>query len=245
MRVTGLPVWGVRVKPGDKLRSNVTYDTKIQSTYEDMGIAVTLLAPDKNGKPTAPGVNPFRARIDNGRQCPSGGLLAKPRTLCTDGYVVTHGPLAENDNYGRPYGTWKGKAGVPTSNVAIGNFVYAPGDLSTISMTGVPTVKLGQTLDFHNLDGAAIYHTITSCGFPCLGPTGTAFPLSNGKTSTGRRLDFDSSELGYGAPVIGPAKQTLDWGLPVTEKAGFKPGEVVTYFCRIHPSMRGAFEVVK
>ena len=25
----------------------------------------------------------------------------------------------------------------------------------------------------------------------------------------------------------------------------FKPGEIVTYFCRIHPFMRGAFQVVK
>ena len=167
------------------------------------------------------------------------------RALCTDGLVVTHGSLPENEHYGQAFGTWKGKPGAQTSQVAIGDFLYAPGDLSTISMTGVPTVKLGDTLGFTNLDGTAIYHTITSCAFPCLGPTGTSFPLANGKTSQGRKLDFDSSELGIGAPAIGPAKQTLNWGLPVTKAAGFKPGEVVTYFCRIHPSMRGAFEVVK
>ena len=112
-------------------------------------------------------------------------------------------------------------------------------------MTGVPTVKLGDTLDFTNLDGAAIYHTVTSCGFPCLGPTGTAFPLADGTTSTGTPVDFDSGELGFGAPEIGPAKQTLQWGLPVTQDEGYKAGDVVTYYCRIHPGMRGAFEVTQ
>jgi hypothetical protein len=246
MRVTGLPYWGVRVKPGDALRSNVTYDTRIQSSYEDMGISVALLAPNTpNGKPTAPGVDPFRARVDNSRLCRSRGLRGKPRSLCTQGISVTHGSLPENENYGAPKGSWTAKPGSPANHVAIGDFVYAPGDLSMISMTGVPTVKLGNTLDFTNLDGAAIYHTVTSCSFPCLGATGTSFPLSNGKTSLGRKLDFDSSELGVGTPYIGPAKQELSWGLPVTRADGFKPGEVVTYFCRIHPSMRGAFEVVK
>ena len=38
-------------------------------------------------------------------------------------------------------------------------------------------------------------------------------------------------------------KQTFEWQLPVTPEGGFQAGEVVTYFCRIHPFMRGAFEV--
>ena len=246
MRVSGLPYWGVRVRPGDKLRSNVTYDTRIQSTYENMGIAVTLLAPNTpKGKPTAPGLNPFRARADNTRACRSRGLRGERRTLCTQGLSVTHGPLPENDYYGGPRGSWQAQRGLPTNRVAIADFIYAPGDLSTISMTGVPTVGLGQTLDFTNLDGSAIYHTVTSCRFPCLGPTGTAFPLANGRSSLGRNLDFDSSELGVGAPAIGPAKQELSWGLPVTREEGFRRGEIITYYCRIHPSMRGAFEVTE
>jgi len=247
MRVTGLPYWGVHVRPGDKLRSNVTYDTTRQSTYENMGIAVTLLVPDReNGKPRAPGVNPFRARRDPSKKCRSGGLRAERETLCDQGLLPTHGPLPENDNYGGgAAGQWEAKTGSPTNRVTIADFLYVPGDLSMIEMTGVPTVTLGQTLDFFNADGTAIYHTVTSCGFPCLGRTGTAFPLSDGETSKGRAVDFDSGELGYGAPAIGPAKQTLEWGLPVTQEEGYEPGEIVTYFCRVHPSMRGAFEVTK
>jgi plastocyanin len=246
MRVTGLPYWGVHVKPGDKLRSNATYDTTHQSTYENMGIAVTLLVPDgENGKPQAPGVDPFRAPRDRSKRCKSGGLTGKRKTLCDQGLRPTHGPLPENDNYGGADGKWTAETGDPTNGVTIADFLYLPGDLSMIEMTGVPTVNLGNTLDFVNVDGAAIYHTVTSCDFPCLGRTGTAFPLSDGETSKGRPVDFDSSELGIGPPEIGPAKGTLEWGLPVTKDEGFKPGEVVTYFCRIHPSMRGAFEVTE
>jgi plastocyanin len=113
-----------------------------------------------------------------------------------------------------------------------------------ISMTGLPTVKLGTQLNFLNADaGLDVYHTVTSCGFPCTGTTGTAFPLGNGTTSSGRSLDFDSAELGYGPPLIGPAKQTATWSLDVSAQAGYKSGEIVTYYCRIHPGMRGAFEV--
>jgi hypothetical protein len=106
-------------------------------------------------------------------------------------------------------------------------------------------VKLGTNLRFTNLEGAAILHSITTCRFPCLGPTGAAFPIANGRTSAGRRLDLDSGSLGLGLPFFTPAKETLDWDVPVTRKAGFRPGETVTYFCRIHPFMRGAFQVAK
>jgi hypothetical protein len=243
MRVSGYPYWGVRVKPGDALRSNVTYDTKLQSTYENMGIAVTLLAPDENGKPTARGVNPFKVKRDRSKRCKSGGLTAKRPTLCDQGLLVTHGHLPENDNYGAPGDAWKASSGPQASDVTIANFLYNPGDLTTIEMSGVPTVPLGETLNFHNAEGAVIYHTVTSCAFPCAGRTGVAFPLADGETSSGGKVDFDSSELGIGAPAIGPAKQELSWGLPITREEGFAPGDVVTYFCRIHPGMRGAFEV--
>jgi hypothetical protein len=158
---------------------------------------------------------------------------------------VTHGHLPENGNYGGPEGEWTAERGQATNDVAVGGFLYTPGDLTTVSMTGTPTVKLGSTLRFTNFEGGAVYHTITSCKFPCLGETGAAFPLPDGQTSAGRNLDFDSSELGFGAPAIGPAKQTATWDLPVTPEEGYAPGEVVTYFCRIHPSMRGAFEVTE
>jgi hypothetical protein len=44
---------------------------------------------------------------------------------------------------------------------------------------------------------------------------------------------------------VGAASNRLDWNVPVTPQAGYKDGEIVTYYCRIHPFMRGAFEVTK
>jgi hypothetical protein len=106
MKVTGLPVWGVHVKPGDILRSNATYDATIQSTYENMGIAVTLLVPNReDGTRQAPGLNPFKARKDRRDECPSGGLQAKRRRLCDKG-IPTHGHYRENGNPGKAAGEW-------------------------------------------------------------------------------------------------------------------------------------------
>ena len=251
MPVVGNPFWGVRVKPGDKLRSNVTYDTRLQSTYENMGIAVSLLVPDdENGKRQAPGVNPFKVKHDRSKKCyrkgglKKAGIQKKRPVLCERG-VVTHGQLVENTNRGGPEGKWEATSSGASNEVAIADFLYVPGDLSTRTSMGIPTVKLGESLRFTNFEGGSIWHTITSCKFPCIGPTGAAFPLANGRTSQKRKLDFDSSEVGFGTPAIGPATNKLNWSLDVTKKEGYKPGEVVTYFCRIHPFMRGAFEVDK
>ena len=47
---------------------------------------------------------------------------------------------------------------------------YLPGDMSTIGTTGIPVTKLGQKLTFVDADAAAdVYHTVTTCAFPCLG----------------------------------------------------------------------------
>ena len=239
MAVSGLPTWGVRVKPGDRVRSNATYDTAKLASYENMGIAVALLAPDTpQGKPIAPGVDPFRAKKDSSSSCNS------PRTgrLCTKGFL-THGHYSENGNHRKPGGHWTLSTGGPANDVGIVDFQYLPGDLS--SGRPIPRVKLNTKLRFTNLEGAGIYHTVTSCAFPCLGETTASFPVPDGKTSKGRPIDLDSSELGIGAPYIGPTSQTLSWSIPVTAQTGFKPGEKVTYFCRVHPFMRGAFEVSK
>ena len=84
------------------------------------------------------------------------------KKLCTRG-AVTHGHYKENGNYGGPAGDWTMKRGQPTTEVGIADFLYEPGDLVD-GLTGVPTVKLGSIL-FTNLEGASIYHTITSCKF--------------------------------------------------------------------------------
>jgi hypothetical protein len=247
MTVARGPWWGIDLKPGDRVRINAEYDTETSATYENMGIAVSFLAPHTaDGKPTAKGIDPFKATVDKSPDCYKRGAKNLRRNILCDRGYVTHGHQKANGNHGGPMpgARLNTATGPATRNVAIANFRYFPGDLSSVQAgQGVPTVKLGSTLNFTNLEGAVIYHTITSCRFPCLGPTGAAFPIPNGRTSNGRKLDLDSSELGIGIPFIGPAKQDLNWKLPVTKAAGYEAGETVTYFCRIHPFMRGAFKV--
>ena len=154
--------------------------------------------------------------------------------------VLTHGHLPEDDNHGGPTPDLKhyvDETKLPSKMVPSGyvipisNFVYARGDMSIA--TSVPTIKQGQYLTFKNLDAPldnGIWHTITACRAPCDGSTGIAFPLADAS------IQFDSGELGTGGP---PASGTDTWSTPTN----LPPG-TYTYFCRIHPFMRGAFRVV-
>jgi hypothetical protein len=247
MTANQFPRWGVRVRPGDVLRINATYESKLQSSYEAMGIAVGFIAPDvadARGRlqPGAAGLDPFApgVRVDDSVSCASGGLLARPQRLCTGG-DVTHGHLAEADNHGGASGEFMGTVGSQGLGVMVSGFTYVPGDLGTPQIP-IPRVRKGNTLSFLNADAFAdVYHTITSCAYPCMGPSGIAFPLADGRASTGRAIDFDSAQLGFGIQGLSPAKNAASWDLPIDDS--FDAGAVYTYFCRVHPFMRGAFFV--
>jgi plastocyanin len=151
--------------------------------------------------------------------------------------LVTHGHLPENDNHGGD------KAGLPDATqlpsgpafgadnaVTIDNFIYSQGDLGGSGSAGLPPViKQGQSLNFVDNDGNPAYHTITACKQPCNKTTGIAYPLADGP------IDFDSGELGTGGP---PTADRTTWSTP----NNLPPG-TYTYFCRIHPFMRGSFRV--
>jgi plastocyanin len=150
--------------------------------------------------------------------------------------VLTHGHLAENNNHGgladaKHYQDVRKAPSrlVPSGTVIpIADFAFT-GDLS--ETTTVPTIQQGGTLTFRNDDAAnAIWHTVTSCTAPCNRSTGIAYPLAD------TNVLFDSGELGHGAP---PAAGTITFTTP-----GTLPPGTYTYFCRIHPFMRGAFRVV-
>jgi plastocyanin len=103
----------------------------------------------------------------------------------------------------------------------------------------VPTVQPGQSLTFHNLDAVPnvnAFHTITACKDPCTGTTGVAYPIANGPVT------FDSGELGFngnnGGVGDAPAADRDTWQTPKDLPTG-----TYTYFCRIHPFMRGSFRV--
>ena len=188
------PNWRVKVKKGDVVSINATYETSRASWYESMGImpvAVTL-------KPVG-GKDPFAGdKID------------------TEGQV-THGQLPENDNHGGGISglpdARKLKDGPRVSQVPIQSFIYQQGDLSLTGKKGLPpVVSPGQALTFINNDGAQrIYHTVTSCKAPCNGLTGVAYPLAGGANR------FDSGQLALGGV---PTANRVSWSTPTTLAAG-------------------------
>jgi plastocyanin len=208
------PDWRVDIKKGDRLGVSTTYDTERASWYESMGIMFAYLAPPRHG------VDPFTGPVD------------------TTG-DVTHGHLPENDNHGGAVAGAPDPAKLPdggtvANGVAISAFEYLPGNSGLPGVMGdPPPIGAGQSLHFENFDAhAQVFHTITACAAPCNRSTGISYPLADGA------VDFDSSELGYGPTGFTAASGQTGWNTPTT----LKPG-TYTYFCRIHPYMRGAFRV--
>ena len=119
-----------------------------------MGIAVGLFVPNKeDGTPQAPGVNPFQVRVDRSKACRWAACGRAGERACVRAATRRTATTRERQLRGRA-GRVEREAGVPTSEVGVVNFQYQPGDLSMVSMTGVPTVKLGSTLRFTNLEAA-------------------------------------------------------------------------------------------
>jgi len=210
------PGWRVGLRKGDVLSVSGTYDTRRASWYESMAIMPTMWVPGGTG------ADPFSTDVDVEGQ-------------------VTHGHLPENDVHGG--GRLSGLANPlellsrPVSGggaVAIRDFVYGRGDLSSTGRRGRPArVRKGRRLKFANRDaGRTIFHTITACKAPCNRTTGIAYPLANGD------VDFDSGQLGFGPAGFTAAVNRDTWRTPRKLAAG-----TYTYFCRVHPFMRGAFEV--
>ncbi|MFZ4718762.1 MAG: hypothetical protein ACOYMR_05025 [Ilumatobacteraceae bacterium] len=167
----------------------------------------------------------------------TGGTADDPFTTPVDTPgMLTHGHLPENDNHGGADDpsyldlTQLPSAPVKGDTVAIQDWLYTQGDMS--ATPDVPTVKPGETITYENLDaniGVGQWHTLTSCKAPCNKSTGIAFPIADGP------VIFDSGELGLGGP---PTANRTTWTIPTDLPVG-----TYTYFCRIHPLMRGAFRV--
>ncbi len=243
------PDWRPRINAGDTLSISATYDTTRASWYESMGIMVAWEAWDSQR-----GIDVFTGKREASTTAVgAGGLNPFIRKLDLHGYV-THGHLPENDDNGGSYVQYtvnlkklhacKGAV----VDVDIHHFAYNPGGFSsTGSSTCIPTIKQGNSLTFVNQDapdsgagfltpdtpyGDAIFHTVTSCSNPCGLNTGISYPLANVSDLVG---GYDSGQLGIGTP----GTNKLTWNTPTS----LKPG-LYTYFCRIHPFMRGVFRVV-
>jgi hypothetical protein len=227
MAMTATPSdWRPQVKAGDVMRISATYNTTRASWYESMGIMVVWEAWDQQG-----GTDPFAHPVDERGH-------------------VTHGHLAEDNNHGGSASLGVNLSTFPqcmTHTVQIATFQYNPGDFTDTGANHcTPTVKQGQSLTFVNDDASplspgnplsptkayldSVFHTVTSCQNPCGLNTGISYPLANG---TG---GYDSGQLGLGTPATGK----LSWSTPTS----LKPG-TYTFYCRIHPFMRGVFRVIR
>jgi plastocyanin len=213
------PSWKVQVPAGDKVSVHATYDTRRADWYEVMGIMAVAVY-DGTG-------------VGGAKDAQADDI---PQTE-----LLTHGHLSENDNHGgSPTGgidpLTLSSAPAPDNTVGIQGFTYL-GDPNAV--LGVPTIEPGQSLTFRSYDAVAsvnAFHTITACRAPCNGRTGIAYPIANGPVT------FDSGELGFngnnGGVGNAPAADRDTWKTPQDLRSG-----TYTYFCRIHPFMRGAFRV--
>lgn len=272
MGVTGSTIgWKVKIKPGDILRLNAVYDSQTASWYENMGIVVAFVAP--NDVPDAlhggRGLDVFDqpVSIKSGfptTALPTPGWLAPschpnnnaargPLVLCIRGQV-THTHMREASTFG-------GAGVLPlnakpssqfVSQIVSANFTYGTADMGVVGATGIPKVHVGKPLTFVNFDTVAdIWHTFTSCRVPCTGSYGLDYPTAYG-VGAKNGADFDSTEIGYGlffSPASGqlggnnkPLQQALQDGTYATFTPTV-PG-LYTFYCRIHPSMRGVFDAV-
>jgi plastocyanin len=178
--------------------------------------------------------------------------------LCLHGQV-THGALPENANTSAPCTkqscpSLTNKAGPMVSDIYATGFTYGQADQGVVDATGIPRVQRGTTVRFWNLDESMnVWHTFTACRYPCDGPTSVNYPVADGGNGNPHDpMNFESMELGFGA-MFDPTKAQVGGSSPYDQqwmKNGvsweFTPTRdgVYTFYCRVHPGMRGVFKVV-
>ncbi len=228
--------WRIGLKGGDTVSINTAYDVKRASWYESMGILPVAVA--GAGDPKAK--DPFEDRKAVKKMYERGGIL-------------THRRLPENID--RPAGD---KLGLPdprdllssaspaSSGIEMDGFLNSPGGYTARSgfpsdRMRPPVVEPGDSVTFTSLDALPtmpqteqVWHTVTSCKPPCNRGAGIGYPLARGP------IKFDSGQLGFGK---GTSSEVTTGSNVYTTPPLTKPGKTYTYFCRIHPFMRGSIRV--
>lgn len=133
-------------------------------------------------------------------------------------------------------------------------FTFGQADMGVIGVNGIPRVIKDEPVRLWNLDAPErIWHTFTRCKEPCTGPTTVSYPLANGGTGPDDLMDFETMNIGYGLmwePVTSQIGGNEPYDREWVEDAvfyDFVPTETGTFsfYCRVHPGMRGAFQVVE
>ena len=217
--------WRAYVHKGDRLAINGGYLAK-QYGYPDAMVFVGVYLDRAAQPPAGAGCAPFLAGHPNASQTQVIRThINHPWSMYPDQPFCTKCDQRES----RP------KPGATTDTVHIAGMQYLPGNGGTSGApVGPPVVSRGQPLTFLNEDYAAsmVRHTVTSCRAPCNGPDMTNYPFFDGR--------FDSGPLGWMFEDAYVSTQSLPkWTLDTQH---MQPG-YYTFFCRLHPSMRGAFYV--
>ncbi|HSD78585.1 MAG TPA: hypothetical protein VLA98_14320 [Solirubrobacteraceae bacterium] len=257
MTATG-PRWRVAVEKGDVLSTSATYDTSRASWYEVMGIMVVGITNAPDG-----GVDPFTGKVDQRGYLTHGRLpenIERGVGRRTAGYVnplrLRQGPFRDRVTikdfaYRQGDLSARGRAGLPPS-------VRQGRRLTFVNADTPLTVR---------------YHTVTACRAPCNRTAGIRFPLADGRRTfdsgeLGYGLAIATLGLYAGGDARVPGSPVVDRPAPDAACAKGGPGELArivgrgcigrtawqtprdlgpglyTYYCRIHPFMRGAFRVV-
>lgn len=238
------------IRAGDRITQFAVYANDEHATYEAMsfaGLYVDRQQPPepREGGCTVENTGPYLLEGDPIGGDPTEGVWNREWTYeAPDHCGVDIGwPACERELAELPTGVEQ-----VTDTVHIAGFLYVPGDQSLSGDMGAPLrVTKGDTIRFVNEDvGAGIRHTVTSCKFPCNGKYVANYPHPDG--------DFDSGKMGNLDPIDGGGVQTGGdplgfsladdtspvWDLDTSE---LEPG-LYSYYCRIHPWMRGWIEVV-
>ena len=228
--------WRISLKAGDTVSIDATYDVKKASWYESMGILP--LAVSNASDPAAK--DPFDDE-------------AAVRAMYDAGGILTHGRLPENIDRKADKDLklpdprkLKSKGKVSKAGIVIDAFRYSKGGYSAFKgfpkdSMRPPVIRPGQSVAFTNYDAILAmpdteqaWHSITSCKAPCNRGSGIGYPLANGP------IKFDSGQLGYGT---GTSTEVTTGTSTYTTPPLTKAGKTYTYFCRIHPFMRGSVRV--
>lgn len=234
--------WRISLEPGDRVFVNVTYDVRRASWYESMGILPLAWTTADDPKAR----DPFEQ-------------AGEVREMYQRGGILTHGRLRENidararEDLGLADPRDLRSSGpVEGEGIGIRSFVFLQGGFSAVegfptALMRPPAIDSGETVTFTNEDAQPgqpqteqAWHSITSCRAPCNKGSGIGYPLANGP------VKFDSGQLGYGTGTSTEVTTGTDTyttpPLPLGRNAG-KRGSTYTYFCRIHPYMRGSIRV--
>lgn len=149
-------------------------------------------------------------------------------------------------------------SGTPVTEVHVADFLYLPGDHTLSGALGAPAqVTKGDTIRFVNEDVAiGVRHSVSSCKFPCNGDYVANYPNPDGVFDSGKMGNLDYIDGGLaqtgGHHEIPVLEQEYDgpglssdavpyWDLQTDD---LEPG-MYSYYCRIHPWMRGWMEVTE